>query len=425
MNVICIHPRLGGLTSHHFNEAQGFIEEFRRRGTMFELLVSAHAPAAIAAELDAHAVVDDPTFRLEWSFDERSRRFVAMLHDHVDARSGESDCVLITVSTQVEAHALTRWLAELPSQRKPWVVILFLSDRWNRSGQPEYERQIAEFRKLRAAISSLSAADAARMIFFTVTDALAAELTGLLGTAVRVAPMPLAYPEPLVTAAAKLPSARPRVAVLGGMRAEKGSHLIPGIIRACRERVPVDFLVQLANNTLTADEVNRLARIADEPHVTVIDRPMTRPEYYSAVASADLGLFPYEVIPYRRRTSGVFGEMVALAKPVVATRGTWLAEQIDAGRAAGTIFNDLEPGSIADAIATSASELEPLTRSAQALSSEWRRTVSLSAFVDLMETTIAARSAAERPADKLARSFGRWMRRRLARASTRRGEDSH
>jgi hypothetical protein len=412
MNVICIHPRLGGLTSHHFNEAQGFIEEFRRRGTTFELLVSVHAPAAIVAELDAHAVVDDPTFRLEWSFDERSRRFLAMLHEHLDGRAREGDCVLITVSTQVEAHALTRWLTELPSHRKPWVVILFLSDRWNRSGQAEYERQIAEFRKLRAAISSLTAADAHRMILFTLTDKLAAELTGLLGTAVRVAPMPQAYAEPPMAQAAKLPSARPRVALLGGMRTEKGSYLIPGIIRTCRERVPVDFLVQLANNNLTADEVNRIARIADEPNAAVIDRSMTRPEYYSAVASADFGLFPYEVIAYRQRTSGVFADMVTFGKPAVAPRGTWLAEQIDAGRAAGTIFDDLEPDSIADAIARCTSELEPLTRSAQGLSSEWRRTVSLSAFVDLMETTIAARSAAERPADKPARSSRRWMRRR-------------
>ena len=44
MRVICIHPRLAGLTSHHFNEAQGFIEEFGRRGRTFELLISVHTP---------------------------------------------------------------------------------------------------------------------------------------------------------------------------------------------------------------------------------------------------------------------------------------------------------------------------------------------------------------------------------------------
>jgi hypothetical protein len=186
-----------------------------------------HAPASIVAELDAHPVVDDPSFRMELSFTERSDRFRAILHEHLNRRAGVDDCVLITVSTQLEAHALTRWVSELPSAQTPWVVVLFLSDRWNRSGRAD-ERQIAEFRKLRAAISGLSPMDAHRLIFFTVTAGLAAELTGLLDTP------------------------------------------------------------------------------------TVIDRPMTRPEYYSAVASADVGLFPYEVIPYRQRTSAVFAEMVGV-----------------------------------------------------------------------------------------------------------------
>src|SRR5205807_1773779 len=177
-----------GLTSHHFNEAQGFIEEFARRGTSFELLVSIRAPPPIVAELGAHAVLDDPTFRMEWSFEVRSDRFLAMLHEHLDHRATADHCVLITVSTQLEAHALTCWLAALPSARKPWVVTLFLSDRWNRSGQAEYERQVAEFRKLAASIASISPMDAHRLMFFAVTESLAEELTGLLGTPVAVAP---------------------------------------------------------------------------------------------------------------------------------------------------------------------------------------------------------------------------------------------
>jgi glycosyltransferase involved in cell wall biosynthesis len=409
VKFICIHPRFAGLTSHHFNESQGFIEELARRGSPFELLVSVHAAPAIVAELGAHAVLDDPTFRMEWSFEERSDRFLAMLHEHVDGRVSAGDCVLITVSTQLEAHALTRWLAELPGGRKPWVVILFLSDRWNRSGPAEHERQIAEFRTLNAEIARRSPADAQRQILFSVTEPLAEELSGLLGTAVAVAPMPLTYPDPRQDGAAKPTPERARVAVLGGMRAEKGSYLIPDVIRACRSLVPVEFLVQLASDNLSTDAMAKLAAIAGEPYVAVIDRPMTRPEYYAAVASADLGLFPYEVIPYRQRTSGVFAELAVCGKPVVATRGTWLAQQIEAGRAAGTIFDDLEPASIAEAIARCVADLEPLTRSAQALSPAWRRDVSLPAFVDLMEGAIAERARQE---DGPNRARWPWSRKR-------------
>jgi len=381
MKVICIHPRLAGLTSHHFNESHGFIQEFHRRGKEFLLLISIHAGAQIAAELNARAVLDDPTFRMEWGFEERSERFLAMLHAQIDAHLNANDCVLITVSTQLEAHALTRWLQELPLDKKPWIVILMLSDRWNRSGREEYERQIAEFRILNAAISSLAPEDAAE------------ELRDLLGTKVDVAPIPLEYGDPGLYSSAKTNPHLPRVVVLGGTRREKGSCLMPDIVRACRSHVQVEFLLHLANNTLTAEEAEKLTHIAEEPQVTVIREPMSLPDYNTALNSADIALFPYEVIPYRKRNSGVFAEAVAFGKPVAATSGTWMATQIEAGRAAGTIFEDLDPNSIARAIARCVVDLKSLQHSAQALSIEWRKKACLSAFVDFMEEQIALRSS--------------------------------
>lgn len=397
MKVICVHHRLAGFTSHHFNEAYGLGQEFARRGKRFVLLVNIRAPARIVAELEAHAVLDDPTFRMEWSYEERSRRFVTMLHKRIDGRLRANDCVLLTISTQLEAHALTRWLQELPLRKKPWIVILFLSDRWNRSGPDEYDRQIAEFRTLKTTISSLTRDDARRIIFFAVTDLLAQELTGLLGTNVDVAPIPLPYGDPQLYSSSKREPHLPRVVILGGARLEKGSHLIPDIVAACRSHVQAEFVVQLTNNTMTAEEFEKLAMIENQPHVTVIRHPMTLPEYNAVLNDADIALFPYEVIPYRKRTSGVFAEAVAFGKPVVVTRGTWMAGQIESGRAAGTIFENLQPDSIARAIARCVTDLESLQQSAQALSSAWRRTVSLSAFVDLMETQIALRAQDDKP----------------------------
>jgi Glycosyl transferases group 1 len=318
---------------------------------------------------------------------------LAMLHAQIDAHLDANDCVLITVSTQLEAHALTRWLQELPHDKKPWIVILMLSDRWNRSGREEYERQIAEFRILNAAISSLAPEDAHRLIFCTLTNLLAEELGNLLGAKVEVAPIPLEYGDPGLYSPAKTNPHLPRVAVLGGTRREKGSYLMPDIVRACRSHVQVEFLLHLANNTLTAEEAEKLTHIAEEPQVTVILEPMSLPEYNTALNSADIALFPYEVIPYRKRNSGVFAEAVAFGKPVVATRGTWMAKQIEAGRAAGTIFEDLEPDSIARAIARCVVDLKSLQHSAQALSIEWRKKSCLSAFVDFMEEQIALRSS--------------------------------
>jgi glycosyltransferase involved in cell wall biosynthesis len=392
MKVICLHHRLGGFTSHHFNEAHGFIQEFRRRGREFLLLVRAQVSAPIVAELGARAVLEDSTFRMEWSFEKRSRRFLDMLHATVAPGLKADDCVLVTISTQLEAHALTHWLQELPREQKPWIVVLILSDRWNRSGPEEYERQIAEFRVLHASIASLAPEDAHRLIFCASTHRMAEELTHLLGTRVEVAPMPLAYGAPGLSGSAKPDPQRPRVAVLGGTRREKGSHLLPDIVRACRSQVPVEFLVELANDSLTAEETARLAGIAAEPDVIVIREAMTLPEYNRALHSADVALFPYAVIPYRKRPSGVFAEAVACGKLVVATRGTWMAEQIEAGRAAGTIFEDLRPESVARAVARCMADMKPLQESARALSAQWRQKECLSAFVDFMDAQIELRS---------------------------------
>lgn len=422
MKFICIHPRFASLTSHHFNESWGFRQEFRRRGKEFLLLINVNASQRIAAELRARAVIDDPTFRLEWSFQERSRRFLNMLHAEVDADLAADDCVMLTVSTQLEAHALMRWLRELPRGKKPWVFILFLSDRWNRSGPEEYARQAAEFRILNTEIASLAPEDAHRLIFCTLTDLLAEELTELLGTKVDVAPIPLPYDEydePDADTSAKAPStlrpslpfrvlrslrglrgitaARlPRVAVLGGLRREKGSYLVPDIIRACRTLVQVEFLIHLENNSLPDEEARRLRRVARERHVVAVTGQMSRPAYHAALKSADIALFPYEIIPYRKRNSGVFAEAVAYGIPVVAPRETWMAQQIEAGRAAGAIAEDLRPDCFARAIAHCVRHLEPLRRSALDKSAAWRKTTGIPAFVDFVEEHLARRSGGRR-----------------------------
>jgi len=375
---------MGGYSSHHFNEADGFKRELARRGREFVLLVNRSAQPDVVAKLNARAVLDeDPTFRLEWSFEERSKRFLKMLHRRVDGLVRRDDCVMLTIATQLEAHALTRWLSELPRRKKPWIVILFLSDRWNRSTREEYARQVAEFTQVRSAIAS--AEEPHRLIFCTVTASLAAELSQLLGVRPDVVETPLPFSDARVTISDS--SSVPRVAILGGTRREKGSYLIPDIVRACRD---VEFIVQLTNNTLTPDEVATLARVAYEPHVTTIREAMTKSDYEAMLDRADIGLFPYEVIPYRQRTSGVFGEMVARGKPAVVTPGTWMAEQIENGRAAGVIAEDVTAEAFARAIARCVAELPALRERARVLSEEWRRG-GVASFLDYVDAQIANR----------------------------------
>ncbi len=390
--VVLLHHRLSGYTSHHFNESRGFALELPRRGRELVVLVHRGAERRIVRELRARAVLEDPTFRTEWSFKERSARFVEMLHAQAGRLVKRGDVVLITIATQLEAHALTVWLQQLPERGKPFVVVYFISDRWNRADAAERARQVAEFAKVAAVIRSNR--DANKIIYGAITDALAGELRELLGTPVHVAPMPQHYGD---SRPPRRVSSIPRVGILGGLRREKGSHRIPEIIRATRAQVNVEFLVHLTNNNLTAEEVAHVGRIRQEPGVTVIEDALPLPEYEAAFDTIDFGLFPYEPVAYRQRTSGVFAEMVVQGRPVVVTPGTWMAAQVESGRAAGVISEDLQPESIARAIAHCAANRDSLRQAAQALSAEFRRTTSLPAFVDRMEEWLAERALQEPP----------------------------
>jgi len=390
MKIICIHHRLAGMNGHRFNEACGLVREAARGRFELVLLVHAEAGAEIASRLNARPVLVDTTYAAGWSFEQRTRGFIPQLHEHIDAELGPGDCVLITVATQLEANALAAWLGELPRDRKPWIVILMMNDRWNQGDATEYGRQAAEFRMLRDALHDLPPGDLHRLIFCASTPGLADELYEFLQVPVAVAPMTklgegMPAPDPA--------QPRPCIALLGGARREKGSHLVRDIIHACKGRVEADFLVHLMNETLTTAEFADMESIAGEPGVEVIRGPLPLEQYTRALQSSGIILFPYQVIPYIKRTSGIFYEAVASGKLVVVPRGTWMARQLEDDRAAGVMFDETGVESIVDAISRCVRDREQLEFLARERKAAWVREHGISSFIDFMEREIALRQA--------------------------------
>ena len=71
----------------------------------------------------------------------------------------------------------------------PWTLALFPSDRWNRHGAAERQRQLAEIRVLADELAALGPGARRRLILASHTAGLRGELASLLGTAVLAAPM--------------------------------------------------------------------------------------------------------------------------------------------------------------------------------------------------------------------------------------------
>lgn len=420
LRQISIQHRLAGMGGHRFHQALGCWDSALARGMEPVLFMNAEADSAVRAALPGgRAVLRDPVFRMELSFDERTALFLRMLHEHVDPVVRRDDRVLMTVATQCESRAFAAWLAELPARKRPFILLLFVSDRWNRKGPEERERQVAEFRILAAEIAELAGREPAvarRLLFACHTPGGRDELASLLGTRVLLSPMAELDPGivPLDWSSRPAPSAErpPRIAVVGGARPEKGFGRLPAIVHASRERTAAVFLLQLFNEQLSPEEWDALCRLAEEPGVEAARGELDRAGYLGLFAAADLMLFPYSRIPYKQRPSGILSEAILSGLPVVVPSGTWLAEQVESGAAAGVVYEGDEPEAVAGAIAGCIAGLPALQALARERAPAWRRSHSLEPFLDWFEEQIAVRQAEESARERLySRSFA--LHRRL------------
>ncbi len=380
--LVAVHHRLAGRSGHRFHEALGLMREAPGRGLAPVVLIHREAEPEVRAALPAaRAVLHDPVFRTDLSFTDRVRDFAAMLHAHVDRELTGRDLVLMTVATQCEAAAFAEWLRVL-GEPGPHVVLFFHSDRWNRHGEAEHRRQLAELRQAATALAALPLETAARLRLGAATPGLARELTGLLGLPVAHAPLPIVNGNRAAAGRANGSRSTPRLGFLGGARPEKGFHETRAILDALRPRLGFRALLQLANEQMPEAAWADLERLAEDPDVEPLRGALSPEQWEDALASCDLLVLPYDRTAYRQRSSGIFAEGAAAGIPAVVPDGIWMAEQIAAGAAAGVSFSGSEPGAIAAACAEAVSRLPELHAQAERLAAPWRRGTGLAAFLD-------------------------------------------
>jgi glycosyltransferase involved in cell wall biosynthesis len=388
VKLIALHHRLGNLTGHRYNEGLALIDESQRRGWRLDLLIAAGANEAVLQGLgDAgHPVFNDPTFDFSRTFGARVDDFVSQLRAHAEPGIERDDRVLSTVTTQCEACALARWAKTLSAERMPWFLVLFLSDRWNRDGARPDEP--AELEAAALEFATLDPAVRERFILCTPQDGLARELSSRLRQHVSRVPAHLNYAGFDAVARTRFERAIPRapaIAMLGGARTEKGSDRLADIIAACWKVTSERFIVQAHNEDLEPAAFQRLRALRDEPDVTLLEGTMERADYVRELAEADALLHPYIRKNYKQRNSGIFCEGVAAGLPSIVPSGTWLAEQIEDGRAAGIVYEGDDTNDIAEAIRRCIDQIEELTRTAAPLAGPWRESESLTACLDAME----------------------------------------
>lgn len=387
MSLFVIEDALRSLQGRAWHEALGIREACRRRRLPARFYVAAGADAALAAELDAAAVLpaDGDTGRDGFwghidGFVERGNRFAsACRHLRRDGIKNDDELWLPSV-TPAAAYGTGLWAREAGADFVPRIVLnVVFDDFLDRDGR--YNDRASLYR---TAAAQLAAAAGDRVLWTANSEAIRAVLATLIDADVRLFPMPMGYDtDDRNGSRGQSDGDRLRIAILGEHRAEKGARLAAQVVRAAP--AGHDFFVQ--TGLARSSSRDELADLAVLPSVEVHRGGLDRREYLAALRSCDAVLLPYDRRSYARRTSGVFAEAVGFGKPVVVPAGTWMSERIARGEAVGIPFYEPTVDSVLGALRRVRVQRTALERRAAEVQSAWRRRHSADAYLDRLGET--------------------------------------
>ncbi len=191
-----------------------------------------------------------------------------------------------------------------------------------------------------------------------------------------------------------LPARKPgpfTVTSLGPPRAEKGfCEILAAAQILALEDPSIHFVLQANNPSEDVRTQLELFKRSPTQNVTLIETAMSTKDYSTFVLSSDLVLAPYDSAIYAARTSSAVVEAMAGAKPVIASRGTWL-EAFSSQHRTGLTCAFGDPEDLVRTIMAARRQIATLRnlaeRSAPAIRREYTPT-------RLMAQLIAARDAA-------------------------------
>jgi glycosyltransferase involved in cell wall biosynthesis len=351
VNLILADPTLKTYMGHSFEYARSLGEHAETLGQGVTTLASRHLSPDVGREIEAV-----PCFRFDlfhhfklpavcsllpagvrnWLSDEwnysRHARWIRQDLEAVGRQlpMGPRSLVLFPTVGFNDIEPVVRWAERLPKERCPWIALVFHFTAYPDYSQP-YHRAHYYTRALKYLERSCRRS---RFRLFTDSDELADEYSDYTRLPLRVLPIP--HVEPVDNAPEPQSERRPdypvRLTYLGDARMNKGFHLLPQLFQQLEPEIRRGLVEgEIQANVRFADEwrarhaANRLAR---QKGIVLHDRELSSREYYALLDRADIVLLPYLLENYHSQTSGIFAEALALGKPVVVPRGTWMSRQL-------------------------------------------------------------------------------------------------
>jgi glycosyltransferase involved in cell wall biosynthesis len=271
------------------------------------------------------------------------------------------DLIFIGTATAPEIAGVARWLSECGTQ--PQTALLF---RWSDPGT--FGEGMINPAVLRYSMKLLLSATGRRPWIGATNESLARALTPVVAQRPEITPSLTFFGRPIASRI-RAPG-QTRLSVLGASRPNKGNGVIPALIQAIRERNMDARLVVHGCAKPIPFLIRRQLSVSDE--VRVIPGRVTNDEFDDLIEASDFVILPYSREVYRTMVSGVFTKVVGAGRPAVVPSGTWMADRVLCGDAAGHVYDGDGAGAIFRALEEVAPRREEYRARALARAASWR-----------------------------------------------------
>ena len=167
-----------------------------------------------------------------------------------------------------------------------------------------------------------------------------------------------------------------RFVSLGDAREEKGFPLLVEAIRILRDRGEMHgmrFVLQCHISSHHHAPMRAYVSMLEHMGLSNVQRitaPLDTEAYHRLILDAHVVVLPYRRRTYRARTSGPLVEAFAAGKPIIATEGTWLSDQLRR-YGSGAVFRDGDAADLADAMLAVRDRYGELAEASRNLRAAW------------------------------------------------------
>lgn len=389
-------PNLLSLGGHYYSYDQRVIEEVQKRGVECVLYAQQGVnvpplanvvpqPLFTYDNIFTEAVTDEKIWAIE-NFHTLNNVFANDLFRIPSGEFVSGDVVYFPNLLQNQLFGVALWLAHLPIERRPIVVIML---RWlNQAMDYIASRPGVEFIPLyyRYAARTLLATNP-RTILCADTRELAAAYTQIIGFPVTELPNPMDVRD-FASDLPRDPKARPVVLYQGHTSFLRGFHLIPEMIQATQplaERPIFVIQVQDPKDGFRAF-VESIEQLPAED-VEIVLGALENDAYLALLDRADIVLLPYSPKFYGHGSSGVFTEAASMGKVTVVTAGTVPAREAAENHFGVEISEEWTGSAMASALLRALANLDELRERSRSAAPAYRARHSARGFVD--ELTMA------------------------------------